>query len=171
MFLVAIYECYEYHALENAESNRLFCSKGQWIGTRPVCARVEGSEGDGEDDNDEPGDCEFEIILYRNSLHFCSSPHNRRLLRASTSCRFLILERTKEEKNIVHFTQTRDGCRQDIRRFFTHRRGTPLHINLLITNAKNTPFSKRMKLIYGNVVGIAGTTATRMYLKEERERV
>lgn len=68
VFLVALYECYEYYALENAESNRLYCSKGQWIGTRPVCIGLEGTDADGG--NEEPGDCKFEIICFPYSLFF-----------------------------------------------------------------------------------------------------
>lgn len=136
VFLVAIYECYEYYALENAESNRLYCSKSEWIGTRPVCVRIEGTDGgdgDGDGDNGEPGDCKFGKLFcfWLKCGICCIFSHNRRLLRASKSCAdHLILERKKKRKMLMFsFTQSPATWEFVV---FTQRFGTPLHINLLI---------------------------------------
>lgn len=67
VFLVAIYECYENHALENAESNRLYCSKSQWVGSRPVCVQIEGTDGDIENEIEEVGESKFEITFHFSS--------------------------------------------------------------------------------------------------------
>lgn len=141
-FLVAIYECYEFHALENPESNRLYCSKGEWIGTRPVCTRIEGTDGDG--DNDEPSDCKFEIILYILLefvafffLHIIDVYYVRRH-------RVDLNFRTKKKRKCeFHTRRWMPASDRGIRRFHTSFCGTPLLINLLIRNAKNKPFHRR----------------------------
>lgn len=54
VFLVAFYECEDDYDLESIENDRLYCSKDAWIGVRPRCVRIAGTNG--HDDYDENGD-------------------------------------------------------------------------------------------------------------------
>lgn len=47
-FLVANYACEEKYSLLAPETSKLYCSRREWIGERPVCVRV-ASDGDGDD--------------------------------------------------------------------------------------------------------------------------
>lgn len=67
VFLVAVYECLEYFALQSADENRLYCSKQQWIGTRPQCARTRAATAEG-DDSDDFDEGEFKIVFLSTRL-------------------------------------------------------------------------------------------------------
>ncbi|XP_053687239.1 uncharacterized protein LOC128736776 [Sabethes cyaneus] len=62
IFLVAFYECDDHYELQPAETDRLFCSGKQWIGTKPSCIsnRPEGEEDDEEDEDYDEEDEEEE---------------------------------------------------------------------------------------------------------------
>ena len=77
VFLVAFYECDDDFQIENPESDRLYCSKKQWIGEHPVCFSTgsddededeEGEEEEGEEEEgeeeDEDGDGDGEEGMY-----------------------------------------------------------------------------------------------------------
>ncbi|XP_055688517.1 fibrillin-1 isoform X2 [Lutzomyia longipalpis] len=52
IFLVAFYECEDYHELKDPHVDRMYCSRQAWVGTKPECVYVEDGE-DGEDDYDD----------------------------------------------------------------------------------------------------------------------
>ncbi|XP_058456120.1 fibrillin-2-like [Malaya genurostris] len=56
IFLVAFYECDDYYELQPAETDRLFCSGKQWIGTKPNCVSTRPVGEEEEDDDEGDGD-------------------------------------------------------------------------------------------------------------------
>ncbi|XP_058835886.1 fibrillin-1-like isoform X2 [Topomyia yanbarensis] len=57
IFLVAFYECDDYYELQPPETDRLFCSDQQWIGTKPNCV---STRPEGEEEEDDEGEEEEE---------------------------------------------------------------------------------------------------------------